>query len=153
MAGIAMPRNLSSTSDDRGDEGRHGTIEQDRTGRGRGTRARPWHARATPGVARTSHGRISRSEHAKREFRKSHACPSTGKMSGACPGYVIDHISPLKRGGADAPYNMQWQTIEAAFSHRPALPRRTYVLSRRIAENECSAIYVCVGSKSKRSCF
>jgi hypothetical protein len=72
------------------------------------------HARATPGVARNSHGRISRSEYAKREFRNSHACPSTGKTSGACPGYVIDHISPLKRGGADAPYNMQWQTIEAA---------------------------------------
>ena len=72
------------------------------------------HARATPGVARDSHGRISRSEHAKREFRSSHPCPSTGKTSGACPGYVIDHIDPLKRGGADAPYNMQWQTIEAA---------------------------------------
>jgi hypothetical protein len=27
---------------------------------------------------------------------------------------VIDHIKPLKRGGADAPYNMQWQTREAA---------------------------------------
>jgi len=26
-------------------------------------------------------------------------------------GYVVDHIIPLKRGGADAPWNMQWQTI------------------------------------------
>jgi hypothetical protein len=25
-----------------------------------------------------------------------------------CPG---DHIIPLKRGGADEPWNMQWQTI------------------------------------------
>lgn len=41
-------------------------------------------------------------------------CPSTGKSSGACPGYVIDHVQPLKRGGADAPSNMQWQTKEAA---------------------------------------
>lgn len=72
------------------------------------------HTRATPGAARDSHGRISRSERAKREFRKSHPCPSTGKTSGACRGYVIDHISPLKRGGADASYNMQWQTIEVA---------------------------------------
>jgi hypothetical protein len=72
------------------------------------------HDRATPGIVRDSHGRIMRSEHVKREFRKSHPCPSTGKTAGACPGYVIDHISPLKRGGADAPYNMQWQTIEAA---------------------------------------
>ena len=29
-------------------------------------------------------------------------------------GYVIDHIVPLKRGGADAPGNMQWQTKDAA---------------------------------------
>jgi hypothetical protein len=72
------------------------------------------HARSTSGVARDSHGRISRSAHAKREFRKSYPCSSTGKTSGACPGYVIDHISPLERGGADASYNMQWQTIEAA---------------------------------------
>jgi hypothetical protein len=47
------------------------------------------HARATPGVARNSHGRITRSEHARREFRKSYPCPSTSKTTGACPGYVI----------------------------------------------------------------
>jgi hypothetical protein len=64
--------------------------------------------------ARDSHGRIKRSPEAKREFRKSHPCPSTGKTSGPCPGYVIDHIKALKRGGADRPYNMQWQTTEAA---------------------------------------
>jgi hypothetical protein len=27
---------------------------------------------------------------------------------------VIDHIVPLKRGGADSASNMQWQTKEAA---------------------------------------
>jgi hypothetical protein len=64
--------------------------------------------------ARDSHGRIKRSPEAKREFRKNHPCPSTGKTSGPCPGYVIDHIKALKRGGADRPYNMQWQTTEAA---------------------------------------
>jgi hypothetical protein len=30
------------------------------------------------------------------------------------PGYVVDHIIPLKRGGADEPWNMQWQTIAAS---------------------------------------
>jgi|SRR5882724_4342602 len=39
---------------------------------------------------------------------------ATGKSSGACAGYVIDHIVPLKRGGDDAPGNMQWQTRDAA---------------------------------------
>jgi len=27
---------------------------------------------------------------------------------------VIDHVVALKRGGADAPSNMQWQTVQAA---------------------------------------
>ncbi len=43
-------------------------------------------------------------------FVKSHPCPSTGKTSGACPGYVVDHVRPLACGGADSPSNMQWQT-------------------------------------------
>lgn len=66
------------------------------------------------GVARDSRGRIARSSKAKDSFRQSHPCPSTGKSSGSCPGYVIDHVMALKRGGADAPGNMQWQTREAA---------------------------------------
>jgi hypothetical protein len=27
---------------------------------------------------------------------------------------VVDHVIALKRGGADAPGNMQWQTVAAA---------------------------------------
>jgi hypothetical protein len=27
---------------------------------------------------------------------------------------VVDHIKALKRGGADDPSNMQWQTVEDA---------------------------------------
>jgi len=30
----------------------------------------------------------------------------TGKVTGACPGYVIDHVILLNRGGADEPKNM-----------------------------------------------
>lgn len=66
------------------------------------------------GAKRDSHGKIARSEKSKDEFKKQHPCPSTGKTHGSCPGYVIDHVTPLKRGGADAPSNMQWQTTEAA---------------------------------------
>ena len=53
---------------------------------------------------RDSHGHIARSREAKAEFMRN-----TGYPHGR-PGYVVDHIVPLKRGGADAPSNMQWQT-------------------------------------------
>ncbi len=66
------------------------------------------------GVKRDKKGKIARSTKAKDDFRKRNPCPSTGRTSGACPGYVIDHITPLKRGGADDPTNMQWQTKESA---------------------------------------
>jgi hypothetical protein len=66
------------------------------------------------GVPRDAHGRIARDPRARNEFRRNHPCPSTGKASGSCPGYVIDHVQPLKRGGADTPANMQWQTEGAA---------------------------------------
>jgi len=61
------------------------------------------------GVARDSHGKIARSTQAKDAFKRQHPCPSTGRSSGGCPGYVIDHVIPLKRGGTDEPVNMQWQ--------------------------------------------
>ena len=66
---------------------------------------------AARGVARNKHGRIKRSSAAKHAFERQHPCPSTGKTSGRCPGYVVDHVRPLECGGADAPSNMQWQTI------------------------------------------
>src|SRR5690349_7185053 len=66
------------------------------------------------GCTRDSKGRIKRSARATRSFQKSHPCPSTGRTTGGCPGYVIDHIRPLHKGGADSPANMQWQTVEAA---------------------------------------
>ena len=58
--------------------------------------------------------REHRSASVKHEFQLTHPCPSTGLTSGACPGYVKDHIVPLACGGPDAPSNMQWQTIRKA---------------------------------------
>ena len=57
---------------------------------------------------------VIRSASARRAFRRMYPCPATGLVKGACPGYVIDHIIPLKRGGVDAPSNMQWQTTAEA---------------------------------------
>lgn len=44
-----------------------------------------------------------------RAFRADHPCPATGKTSGACPGWVVDHDYPLCAGGKDHPSNMRWQ--------------------------------------------
>ena len=65
-------------------------------------------------ASRDAHGRIARDPRARNQFKRTHPCPATGKSSGSCPGYVIDHVQPLKRGGADMPANMQWQTEGAA---------------------------------------
>ena len=57
---------------------------------------------------------IKRSAAAKSAFERTNPCPSTGRSSGACKGYIVDHVKPLACGGADAPNNMQWQTVAAA---------------------------------------
>ena len=54
--------------------------------------------------SRDVHGRIARSEWAKEGFMAQ-----TGYAHGR-PGYVVDHVIALKRGGADSSSNMQWQT-------------------------------------------
>jgi hypothetical protein len=92
---FAIAMTFSGASDARGGGGHHAS-------------------RAAPGVARDSHGKIARSGRARAEFKKSQPCPSTGRSSGGCPGYVIDHVRALKHGGADALSNMQWQTKAAA---------------------------------------
>jgi hypothetical protein len=55
-----------------------------------------------------------RSREVTLEFQREHPCPSTGRTSGACPGYRKDHIKPLACGGPDAVWNLQWQTVAAA---------------------------------------
>lgn len=62
--------------------------------------------------------RHPRSHHRSRavteDFEREHPCPSTGKTTGACPGYIKDHIRALCVGGPDAVSNLQWQTVTDA---------------------------------------
>ncbi len=80
------------------------------TGGGRSRTSTSARANKCSGCARSSKGKIARSPRAKRDFQQTHPCPATGATSGGCKGYVGDHVVPLKRGGADSPSNMQWQT-------------------------------------------
>jgi hypothetical protein len=48
-----------------------------------------------------------RSSSERSAFIRSNPKPGYGR-------YIVDHIVPLKRGGADSRYNMQWQTYDAA---------------------------------------
>jgi hypothetical protein len=50
----------------------------------------------------------------REQFQREHPCPATGKKTGSCPGYVVDHINPLACGGLDTASNMQWQTTATA---------------------------------------
>jgi hypothetical protein len=54
---------------------------------------------------RLSNARTKRSAAAKDEFERETGYPH-GRQ-----GYVVDHKIALACGGADAPTNMQWQTI------------------------------------------
>jgi hypothetical protein len=67
----------------------------------------------TYGVQRDSDGRIKRSAAAKNAFKRQHPCPSTGRSTGGCPGYVVDHVRASECGGPDSSSNMRWQTVAA----------------------------------------
>lgn len=69
---------------------------------------------ADKSVRLDEHGKIKRSKAAKDAFEREQPCPSTGKSSGSCRGYVVDHKIPLECGGPDSSSNMQWQTTADA---------------------------------------
>jgi hypothetical protein len=63
---------------------------------------------ARASAPRDAKGKIQRGDAARHAFARQ-----TGYPHGR-PGYVIDHLVPLACGGADAPSNMQWQTVAEA---------------------------------------
>lgn len=78
------------------------------TGHPRATSATSSRASQSATVRRTANGKLKRSQVARAQFMRQ-----TGYPRGH-PGYVIDHVVPLACGGADAPSNMQWQTVADA---------------------------------------
>lgn len=82
--------------------------------------AKPIASRAPKSISQVraaeSSRRAERSTAMRSAFQKMHPCPSTGRTSGACPGYVVDHIKPLCANGMDLPSNMQWQSKSQAAS-------------------------------------
>ena len=58
----------------------------------------------------TAQAEYHRSQKSKTIFKYEHPCPATGRVKGACPNYIIDHVIALACGGPDTPANMQWQT-------------------------------------------
>jgi hypothetical protein len=67
--------------------------------------------------ARDDFGRLKRNPKIIRLFRATVPCPATGRTSGICAGYVVDHKIALacakteaERLALDDLPNLQWQT-------------------------------------------
>jgi hypothetical protein len=98
---------------------RYGTRSRIGTGR-TGTRAS--RSRSGSGLhsrcescERDSRGSIVRSAAARREFRSANPCPSTGRTTGACGGYVVDHIKALKPGYLASSNSLRRRSSIASF--------------------------------------
>lgn len=53
-----------------------------------------------------------RSSAERAAFVRTSPCPATNLRRGACPGYQVDHTTPLCLGGLDARSNMAWLSVE-----------------------------------------
>ena len=58
--------------------------------------------------ARNLDGSIKRSSSVIRAYQRLHPCPANGQKTGVCPGWAIDHVVPLAKGGCDSVVNMSW---------------------------------------------
>lgn len=60
-------------------------------------------------IKRDVKGQIIRRADVLAAFKRIHPCPSTGKTTGACPGWQMNHVIPLACSGIDAVSNLSWQ--------------------------------------------
>lgn len=58
-------------------------------------------------ISTQSHGRSAAQLY---RFKQMEPCPITQHHKGRCPGWEVDHITPLCAGGDDKTWNMQWLT-------------------------------------------
>lgn len=61
---------------------------------------------------RDARGVIVRSSAVLRQFQALNHCPSTHAPTGACPGWIKDHVRPLAACGCDSIGNLQWLPVE-----------------------------------------
>ncbi|MEY8688479.1 MAG: hypothetical protein AB9M53_01190 [Leptothrix sp. (in: b-proteobacteria)] len=61
---------------------------------------------------RNPDGSIHRSAAVLAAFQRIHPCPSTGKTTGACPGWQMNHDRSLACGGCDAVSNLSWLPVD-----------------------------------------
>jgi hypothetical protein len=84
----------------------------------------PPHMRPAPtcsNCVRDIGGSISHNPAPVRKFRATHPCPANGSLRGSCPGFVVDHVKSLAKGGLDAADNMRWRTVAAVTKERAKL--------------------------------
>lgn len=67
-------------------------------------------------AASLAHATTPRGDKAPADFRKLAPCPGTGLTTGACDGWVMDHICPLECNCPDSPTNLQWQSKSEALA-------------------------------------
>ena len=101
---LSLALSLPTTANSKGGHG----------GSSHASRSASTHSYSVSSVARDSHGHIKRDPAARAAFQHKTPCPSTGKTSGPCSAYIVDHVTPLKRGEAYNASNMQLQTKQAA---------------------------------------
>lgn len=80
-------------------------------------------ARMCGKVNRDVNGNIIRNATVLKNFKSLYVCPSTGKNSGSCPGWAIDHVIPLACGGCDSLENLQWLPNDIKSAKYPAKDR------------------------------